>query len=126
MTQPLWDEVEAVFADAVELPPAERAAVLDARCAGRPDLRREVESLLASEDESGHFLHAPTGPGLLAEGTMATGHIVGRYRLLDKVGEGGMGAVFRAERADGEFDEQVAVKLISVPSHNADALRRFR
>ncbi|MGH9199817.1 MAG: protein kinase domain-containing protein [Vicinamibacterales bacterium] len=119
-----WDEVESAFADAVELPSSERAAFLEARCAGRPDLRREIESLLASDAGSGRFMDVPAD---VAQPTSTeTGRRIGRYRLLDKVGEGGMGAVFRAERADGEFAEDVAIKLIAIPSHNADALRRFR
>ena len=53
--------------------------------------------------------------------------MVGRFRLVERVGEGGMSVVFRAERADGQFIEQAAVKrLIPVSVHQADALRRFR
>ena len=51
-----WDDVETLFADAMELAPHQRDAVLASRCAGRPELRGEVESLLAAHDESVGFL----------------------------------------------------------------------
>ena len=53
------------------------------------------------------------------------GQTIGRFRLVEQIGEGGMGVVYRGERADGEFVEQVAIKLIAAPLHDPDALRRF-
>jgi tetratricopeptide (TPR) repeat protein len=128
MSDESWIESQALFADVVDLPAAERKEMLDARCAGRPALRAEVESLLASHDDSSGFMH------LAAEGVESpfqlpapeSGQTVGRFRLLERIGAGGMGVVYRAERADGEFIEQVAVKLIAVPLHDREALRRFR
>jgi eukaryotic-like serine/threonine-protein kinase len=129
MNSESWEEVEAIFASVAELGPAERAALLEARCSGRPDLRAEVESLLASHDDAGRFLEtASTGSdrdGAPSSGDLS-GRMIGRFRLLERVAEGGMGVVYRAERAEDEFREHVAVKLLAVPVHSADALRRFR
>ena len=123
-----WVEVEAVFAEAVNLAAAERLALLDARCAGRPALRAEVESLLASHDGSSGFLHA-AAEGCGMSGSVPPpgepGQTIGRFRLTERIGEGGMGVVYRGERADGEFVEQVAIKLLAAPLHDPDALRRF-
>jgi eukaryotic-like serine/threonine-protein kinase len=124
-----WEEVEAIFASAAELGPAERAALIEARCSGRPELRAEVESLLASHDGVGRFLDtASMGSDRKGAESPAdlSGRMIGRYRLLERVAEGGMGVVYRAERTEDEFREQVAVKLIAVPLHSVDALRRFR
>ena len=127
MSNDSWTEIESVFAEAAELDQAERGALLDVRCAGRPELRREIESLLVSHDAVGRFMtvaHAsPADPQRVRD---HAGEIVGRFRLLERIGEGGMGVVYRAERADGEFAEQVAVKVLSAPIHTTDALRRFR
>ena len=124
-----WEEIEAVVAEAADLPPNERAALLDARCAGRPDVRGEVESLLASLDRAGTFLDVQPAVEDHAQAAAAdkgVGQIVGRFRLLERIGEGGMGVVYGAERADADFTEQVAVKLLRDPIHHTETLRRFR
>lgn len=119
-----WPDIEAIFTAAVERPPKDRARLLDERCAGRPDVRAEVESLLAAHDRAGDFLDSPAAgadfdPDL-------TGRTVGPFRLLAPVGRGGMSVVYRAERASGEFAQQVAVKIIDGPLQSAEVLRRFK
>src|SRR5438094_4456637 len=93
---------ESVFAEAVDIEdPQERSAFLDRACAGDPGLRQNVESLLAAYD-AGAFLEAPAPPPVdsvhkqpLAE---APGAVLGAYKLLQQIGEGGMGTVFMAEQ----------------------------
>lgn len=135
MSEPGWIEIEALFAEAAELDPSERQALLDARCAEKPGIRSEVESLLGSHDRAGVFLQMPilTGSGNPlhardADSTsLQTGDLVaGRFRLLEQIGAGGMGVVYRARRDDGEYEEQVAVKLLASSMHSAEAIRRFR
>ena len=122
-----WDDAEALFAEATDLRAAERDMLLATRCNGRPELRAEVESLLVCHDEAGPFLRSPTGgPTAAPNALSACGRTVGRFRLLDKIGEGGMGVVYRGERADGEFVERVAIKLLPIPFQSEDAFRRFR
>jgi len=125
-----WDDVEDVLAAALELAPSARPGLLDERCAGRPELRAEVESLIAAHERSDRFLDLATGTGAPPPDPETIrddrGRTVGRFRLIEKVGEGGMAVVYRAERVDGEFVQRVAVKLIDMPLRNADALRRFR
>jgi tetratricopeptide (TPR) repeat protein len=106
-----WTRVDAVFTAAVELEgdAAGRAALVEDRCAGDAALLAEVRSLLAAHERSGGFLAAADGPGSVAPTGLGT--IVGAYRLTARIGEGGMGDVYRAERADGLFGHAVALKV---------------
>jgi len=129
MNTDAWNDVESVFAEAVEANPADRPALLSRRCEGRPDLRAEVESLLAAHVRAGSFITPvtlsadqqhdwPAGP--------KPGDMVGPYRLVEQVGEGGMGVVYRAERGDDTYNQRVAIKLTAAPALVADGGRRFR
>ena len=122
-----WDDVEDILAAAMEVPPSARPGVLDARCAGRPELRAEVLSLLANHDRAGTFLKT-ANPAWQVESRPIdfAGRTLGPFRLVEKVGEGGMSVVYRAERTHGDFTQRVAVKLIDAPLRDPDALRRFR
>src|SRR5262245_28931813 len=115
-----WREVEAVL-DAILAGPAEqRDATLQRLCDGDADLRREVESLLAAHAESEGFLATSAEsfakPFLMQAAANdpqdRPGAVVGRYRLLEQIGRGGMGTVWLAERSDGQFEHRVALKLI--------------
>jgi serine/threonine-protein kinase len=120
---------------ALDLPPPARSPYLDDACAGDADLRREVEALLAAS-ATGPFLATPAAvraAPLLAEAAAGDDHppappggrVVGPYRLREALGEGGMGAVYLAERADGQFEQQVAVKLLRHGLHGEESRLRF-
>src|SRR5262249_19041363 len=92
----------SIFKAAVRLAPEGRAAYLDQNCGADANLRREVESLLRAHDASGSFLHASPDRshatfdvGHLIEGP---GTVIGPYKLLQRIGEGGMGLVYMAEQ----------------------------
>lgn len=113
MDEKRWERIQELFQQAVELEEEERRAFLEASCAGDEALRREVESLVAAAAGATDFLGSPQ-PQAEASGRDQGGRAgerVGPYRLTRRLGEGGMGVVYLGERADGEFTQQVAVKL---------------
>ncbi len=121
-----WSDVEAAFEAVMDVDPSERARIVAERCGNRPELRAEVESLLASYDGDDSFLSVPAVDLGRRVGAAFAEMTVGPFRLIEKIGAGGMGVVYLADRAHGEFTQRVAVKLIDEPVGNAGALRRFR
>ncbi len=121
MTPTRWQQVKSVLAEVLEQPPALRPALLDAACQDDPDLRAEVESLLAADQQAGEFLNQPALEQDLAPGTR-----LGAWRLAEPIGRGGMGAVYRAVRDDDQFQQEVAIKVVKRGMDTADVLDRFR
>ena len=138
--------VEAVLAGVTAIGEARaRAAYLIATCAGDDELRREVESLLAAHDEAGTFLEDPAtgaplgvppsggrGAGPAEAGTPNVpaplaeqpGDRIGRYKLLEKIGEGGMGSVWMAEQEE-PVRRRVALKVIKLGMDTREVIARF-
>jgi eukaryotic-like serine/threonine-protein kinase len=127
-----WRQVRDVLDQAIAVPDAERPALLDHACGSDSELRDEVESLLHSHQQAGSvFLRKPAvdlNIPMSESGDIGSriGRRVGVYRLLEQIGEGGMGEVYRAERADGQYDKQVAIKFVRVGLDTASVLKRFR
>ena len=127
-----WQRISPVLDAALDLPPAARAAWLDAACDDAA-VRRDVEALLAAEEAGGSFLASSAleraAPLLTAEPLEmpeeAGARRAGAYRLLGALGEGGMGTVYLAERVDGAFEQQVAVKVLKRGLVGEGARRRF-
>ncbi len=130
MTPERWQQIRKVFDQAVALTGAERRSFLETQCAGDPELRHEVESLLVANAEAGTgFLNTPavdlTGPDPNAP-PKRVGRRIGAYVIIEQIGHGGMGEVYRAGRADGQFEKQVAIKLVRGGYDTASVLERFR
>ncbi len=121
-----WARIKALFQSALPLDSTERAAHLDAGCQDDPELRREVESLLASHDESHEFLETTALATVATMSEEAFRKRIGPYRILEEIGRGGMGTVYLAERIDGEFRKRVAIKLISRGMDSDAIVHRFR
>ncbi|HEY7213392.1 MAG TPA: serine/threonine-protein kinase, partial [Thermoanaerobaculia bacterium] len=115
-------QVLALLDEALQTPPGARPALLAAVCEDDAELRREVESLLNLETAADGFL---ADPALGTAGTgLAPGTRVGPYRIVELLGRGGMGAVYRAARED-DFAKQVALKLVRHELASPFTLRRF-
>jgi len=113
-----WKEVKAILMDALALEPPDRAKYLTNQPISR-EVRGEVESLLALEDDAEEILHASAvemSRDFFADEPdlpySATGQQIGAYRIVSELGVGGMGAVYLAERSDGKFNQRVAIKLL--------------
>ena len=138
MPEPLdrnrWRQVSDILDVMFDLPPEARAAYLDTACPDDPDLRQHVEDLVAAADAPDTFLAAPAlerAAPLIAElatagdAAGAEGQRVGPYRLVRELGSGGMAVVWLAEREDGQFQQQVAIKFVKQGLHSREAQQRF-
>ena len=139
MNDPPNPEV-AVFAAALELPPDQRGGFLDHACRGNDELRRQVEALLRLHDEAGDFFDklAPVIPPAPAEPTPGSGAAnplsgnpagkpgdrIGRYKLLQEIGEGGCGVVYMAEQEE-PVRRRVALKVIKLGMDTTSVIARF-
>jgi serine/threonine protein kinase len=111
--------------------PAERAAFLEQACEGDPELRRKVERLLEAIDSAGSFMASPAATlelGAIAGGLApileGPGTRIGPYKLLESIGEGGMGVVYMAEQAE-PVRRKVALKIIKPGMDSAQVIARF-
>ena len=114
---------EPIFEAAAALPVEERPALLDEACAGQPELRARVEALLRSHDAT-NFMEGRTavmGGQALAE---QSGERIGRYRLLQEIGEGGFGTVWMAEQVEPVM-RRVALKIIKAGMDTKEVIARF-
>ena len=108
-----WNRLEQIFAEAAALPTAARAAFLERACGADASLRNEIESLLRSHDAVGVLDAAPPSSNTSAPLPSLPAHTtLGPWRIEHLIGRGGMGEVYAATRADGAFEQRVALKLL--------------
>ena len=150
MTPQRWQRVSEILQETWEHDANNRVAFLDRACGNDLELRSQVESLLASDENIGEFLASPAMEVAGVQAAAATageihkapaidagpeqGPHIAPYRILREIGHGGMGTVYLAERADGQYRKRVAIKVVN--SHvvsqvvsqvvSDDTLRRFR
>ena len=118
---------EDLFAAAVELPPGEQVVFLERECGADLALRARVEGLLRAQAHAGAFLDDPAVGHTLASANLPAGTEpvrIGRYRLLQKIGEGGCGIVYLAEQAE-PVRRRVALKVIKLGMDTHEVIARF-
>jgi eukaryotic-like serine/threonine-protein kinase len=124
-----WHRLENLFYAASDMEQADRANFLDRTCGDDSALRREIEALLALADKSTRLLHQPVLEAArdISAVNPLIGKRVGRYQVLDVLGEGGMGEVYLAFRADETYEQKVAIKVVRGGfGQDSQMLRRFR
>src|SRR5256714_1736037 len=127
-------ERDVFIAALQEEDPAARRAYLDGACARQPELRRQVEHLLRLQEGAGSFLETPAAESAAtgafqdaaeqASSPEAAGALIGPYKLLQQIGEGGMGTVFLAEQTH-PVRRKVALKVIKAGMDSRQVIARF-
>ena len=131
-----WSRIEAILDEVMDLDAEVRTAVLDRACAGDAVLRAQVERLIAADTDAVQFLETPAmvyAGGLVdaassqiqSEEREKPGDRIGPYSVIREIGHGGMGRVFLADRADGQFEQLVALKLVRSGQYGSEILGRF-
>ena len=123
-----WQQIREVFDAALKLSAEQRTAYLDQACGGDAEFRREVESLLDSYQEADEFLETPAYKSLSAlfgPGRSWEGKVVGSYRVVEEIGQGGMGVIYRAQ--DIRLGRSAALKFLPDDmTRDPGALSRFK
>jgi serine/threonine protein kinase/WD40 repeat protein len=119
----------SVFAAAIERPPEERDQFLGTACGANVEMRRQIEGLLLAHDEAGDFLRdRPAAGNLVATadhpGREGPGTVIGAYKLLEQIGEGGFGVVFMAEQTQ-PVRRKVALKVLKPGMDTRQVVARF-
>ena len=133
MNQERWQRLKEIVADALEKESAAaRTALVAEQCADDETLLQAAESLLSEADTilraSDDALEdcAETVTGLIGRGRLSqAGQRIGSYVVVDELGHGGMGTVYLGKRADGQFEREVAIKILKRGTDTNDVLRRF-
>ena len=122
-----WQKLKSILAEALaHESPSIRSAVIGRSCAGDVDLLREIETLLAAQaDATDPLEECADNLAVPSQDLSDIGRRAGAYVIIREIGQGGMGTVYLAARADGYFEKEVAIKILNRGAASEDMLRRF-
>jgi serine/threonine protein kinase len=126
-----WERINQIYHNALEIDSARRTDFLKAACDGDDVLLQELQSLLSSHAQAGAFIEQPAFLSAMEriakqESDSISGRRIGSYEIVRALGEGGMGSVYLAFRADDHYRKDVALKVIKRGMDTNFILRRFR
>lgn len=125
-----WKNIKRIFAQALELEGHERDHYVRKACGENRELLMEVQSLLEAHEKPGSLDQTISGLRMsaisYARDEHMKGEMIGKYRIIRQIGHGGMGSVYLAERADGEFKQNVALKLLRSSLAADEQINRFK
>lgn len=121
MSPETWQKVKGIFRDGSALDQADRESFAREACGNDTEAFAQVKLLLDSLEDAADFIEKPA----ISDPGFYVGKTVGRYLIVEEIGRGGMGIVFRAERAGGEFEQQVAIKILKRGLDTEEIVRRF-
>ena len=126
MDQNRWAMIERLFERALELNEQERIEYLKGECGNDEELFQEVHSLIDADSKAHPIFNSPTPTIEIPDNLKYEGKIIGAYKIVKQIGLGGMGSVYLAERADGQFEQKVALKLIKPGNNSFEIIKRFQ
>lgn len=124
-----WENVKEIFIAASERQFDERATFIAEKCGEDAELFNEIQSLLEAHDSDTKFIETPAvdlSSILSNEATNGIGKTLGKFKIVEEIGRGGMGSVFLAERDDGEFSQQVAIKITRQAIADSETIKHFK
>jgi serine/threonine protein kinase len=132
VTAESWQQIRQILEQALDLAPDRRSDFLEKACAGNSAIRREVEALIAADERAGTAFMAGSAVDVSSiltapeEPVSRTGTRIGPYLIVEEIGQGGMGTVYRAVRADDQYRKQVAIKVVRGGLGDEFRVQRFR
>ena len=121
-----WQRLQELFHLGLEIPSEARAAFVDRECSGDPTLAQALTRLLEAQGDPAELIGVELADYQNSADLAFEGAQVGAYQLIRRIGSGGMGSVFLAERSDGSFERQVALKVVKKGMDTERVVQRFR
>lgn len=122
-----WQKIGIIFEEALKLAEPERTEFLWDACGGDSEMLSEVRSLIDADTNVPSVLKGQASDAInIPSRKKYEGTIIGNYKIINQIAEGGMGSVFLAERADGHFEQKVALKLIKPGMNSGEIIKRFQ